>query len=98
VPLEGDLTRAAPIRESGTFAPFDIPDRGESFFVTPTNQAAWVTFWIRFNNPGDEVIGRVFFQEFGGNFVRRTYPVVKYSETVTGDLVSFAAPGGETKL
>jgi hypothetical protein len=86
------------------FAPFEIPYRGasgESFFVTPTDQGASVTFRIRFNDPGDKVIGGVFFQELGGDVVRRkipAVPVVKYSETVPGDLASFAAPTGDPKL
>jgi actin related protein 2/3 complex subunit 2 len=86
------------------FAPFEIPYRGstgESFFVTPTDQGASVTFRIRFSDPGDKVIGAVFFQELGGDVVRRkipAVPVVKYSETATGDLASFPAPGGDPKL
>jgi actin related protein 2/3 complex subunit 2 len=92
------------IANKSNFAPFEVPYRaatGESYFVTPTDQGASVTFRIRFNDPGDKVIGGVFFQELGGDVVRRKYPgvpVVKYSETVTGDLASFEAPGGDPKL
>ena len=48
------------------FAPFEIPYRkstGESMYICPAEKGAIVIFTIRFNDPGDHVLGDVFLGE-----------------------------------
>jgi actin related protein 2/3 complex subunit 2 len=86
------------------FAPFEIPYRastGESFFVTPNDAGASVTFRIRFGDKGDKVIAGVFFQELGSDAVRRKItgsPVIKFSDEPTGDLQQFEAVTGDKSM
>jgi actin related protein 2/3 complex subunit 2 len=86
------------------FAPFEVPYRGstgESYFVTPNDQGASVTFRIRFGDKGDKVIAGVFFQELGSDAVRRKIagsPVFRFSDEPPGELQQFSALQGDKAL
>lgn len=85
---------AEQVKEKSNFSPFAIPYRGatgESFYITPTDFGAACTFSIRFSDPGDKVIGGVFFQELAAARQRvRGAPIVTYSNDVPSDLQALA--------
>lgn len=75
------------------FAPFEIPYRaatGESIFLSPGEKGAIATFTIRFNDPGDRIIGNVFFGELAAARTRvPSAPIITYSDKCPGDLDAF---------
>lgn len=84
------------VSKKENFAPFEIPYRastGEKIYITPSEQGAAAVFSIRFNDPGDRVIGGVFFQELAAARSRvPSAPSVSYSNTAPTDLESFDIP------
>ena len=86
---------AKQVAEKSNFAPFEIPYRGstgESFFITPTDVGAACTFSIRFSDPGDKIIGGVFFQELAAARTRvKSAPAVTYSNELPSDLASISS-------
>ena len=86
---------AKQVAEKSNFAPFEIPYRGstgESFFITPTDVGAACTFSIRFSDPGDKIIGGVFFQELAAARTRvKSAPAVTYSNELPSDVASVSS-------
>lgn len=93
---------ASLIKDKSNFAPFEIPYRGntgESFYVTPTDKGAAVTYSIRFSDEGDKVIGGVFFQELTAARQRvPSAPAVTSSNDPPSDLSAFNLPTRDQKL
>lgn len=85
---------AKQVQEKSNFSPFEIPYRaatGESFYITPTDSGAACTFSIRFSDPGDKVIGSVFFQELAAARQRvASAPIVTHSNEIPSDLEALA--------
>jgi actin related protein 2/3 complex subunit 2 len=84
------------------FAPFEIPYRGEtgeSFFITPTDNGAACTHRIRFSDPGDKIIGGVFFQELTAarNRVPGS-PVVTYRPDAPQDVAAIQTGIGDSTM
>jgi len=87
---------AKQVRSKSTFAAFEIPYRGatgESLFLTPTESGAACTFAIRFNDPGDKIIGSVFFQELQTARTRvPAGPLVTWTNVLPSDFETIATP------
>ena len=79
-----------------SFAPFEIPYRPttmESIFITPSDNGAIATFAIHFSDPGDRIIGQVFFQELKAARTKiPSAPGINFSFTVPKDLEAFTLP------
>jgi len=84
-----------------SFAPFEIPYRPttlESIFVTPSENGAVATFAIHFSDPGDRIIGGVFFQELKAARTKvNSAPGINFGFTVPKDLESFQVPAAYTE-
>jgi len=84
-----------------TFAPFEIPYRPttqESIYVTPSENGAVATFSIRFSDPGDRIIGGVFFQELKAARVKvNSAPGINFGFEVPQDLQTFDLPRSYTE-
>jgi len=82
--------------KKASFAPFEIPYRPttqESFFITPSENGAVATFAIRFSDPGDRIIGGVFFQELKAARTKvNSAPGINFGFEVPQDLNSFKLP------
>lgn len=78
------------------FSSFEIPYRprtNESIYITPSDNGAIATFSIRFSDPGDRIIGGVFFTELLAARVKiQSAPVIKFSPTPPGELDGFNIP------
>jgi len=79
-----------------SFAPFEIPYRPtsqESIYVTPSENGAVATFSIRFSDPGDRIIGGVFFQELKAARTKvNSAPGINFGFEVPKDLETFDLP------
>jgi len=84
-----------------TFAPFEIPYRPttqESIYITPSENGAVATFSIRFSDPGDRIIGGVFFQELKAARVKvNSAPGINFGFEVPQDLQTFDLPRSYTE-
>ena len=84
---------AKKVNAKENFAPFEIPYRahtGESIFLSPAEKGATAIFTIRFNDPGDRIIGNVFFGELSAARTRvRSAPIVAFSDKCPGELEAF---------
>jgi actin related protein 2/3 complex subunit 2 len=84
------------------FAPFEIPyrgDTGESFFITPTDNGASCTHRIRFSDPGDKIIGGVFFQELSAARTRVSgAPIVTFRADAPADVATIETGVGDKSL
>jgi len=84
-----------------SFAPFEIPYRPttqESIYITPSENGAVATFSIRFSDPGDRIIGGVFFQELKAARTKvNSAPGINFGFEVPQDLQTFNLPPAYTE-
>ena len=84
------------IEKKENFSAFEIPYRkatGESIYICPTDKGAVAIFSIRFSDPGDHIIGNVFFGELQAARTRvSSAPTVSFSDDAPADLEAFDLP------